>query len=58
MCEGAFMTKFAVALNEPSADAFGLPGFIICVGEGTRDPCGTGAYLEELARHMREILGW
>jgi hypothetical protein len=58
MSEGAFMTKFAVALNEPSADAFWLPRFIICVGEGTRDPCGTGAHLEELARYMGEILGW
>jgi hypothetical protein len=58
MCEGAFMTEFAVTLDEPSADAFWLPRFIVCVGEGTRDPCGTGAYLEELARYMGEILGW
>jgi hypothetical protein len=56
MCEGALMTKFAVTLDEPSADALRLPGFIICMGERTRDPCGTGAYLEELARDMGEIL--
>ena len=47
------MTKFAVTLDKPSTDAFCLPGFIACVGEGTRDPRGTGAYLEEFARHMR-----
>ena len=52
------MTKFAVTLDEPSADAFRLPGLIIHVGEGTRDPCSTGAHLEEFARYMGEVLGW
>ncbi len=52
------MTEFAGTLDEPSADAFRLSGLIICVGEGARDSCSTGAYLEEFARYVGEILGW
>jgi hypothetical protein len=52
MRKGTFMTKFAVTLDEPSADAFWLSGFVKCVGKGTRDPRGTGAHLEEFAGNM------
>lgn len=51
------MTEFAVTLDKPSTDAFRLPRFVICMGKGTGDPRGTGAYLEELARNVGQILG-
>ena len=57
MCERAFMAKFTVPLDEPSADAFRLTRLVVRMGKGTRNPGGTGANLEKLARNVREVLG-
>jgi hypothetical protein len=46
------MAKLAVTLDEPSANSFWLPRLVVCVGKGTRDPRGTGANFEELARYV------
>ena len=50
------MAKFTITLDEPSADTFWLTGFVVRMGKGTRDPGGTGANLEKLARNVREVL--
>ena len=51
------MAKFTVPLDEPSADSLRLTGLVVRMGKGTRDPGGTGANLEKLARNVREVLG-
>lgn len=54
--EGTFVGEFAVALDEPGADALLLAGLVGEVREGAGGAGGAGADLEEFAGDMGEVL--
>lgn len=58
MCEGTFVTKLAVSLDEPCADLLLLAGLEDLVGEGAGGACGAGTDSEKFAGDMGEVLGW
>jgi hypothetical protein len=57
MCQSAFVTKFAVSLDEPCTDVLLLPRLLDVMGEWTRRACCASADLEEFTRYMGEIFG-